>query len=156
MVEKNYYAHNAYTPESACEFIDALLTIEKAFVFDVASKAKELDVYHAGVMDGICIAIAAFGEANGVIPYSDDGDAGFVDYAIENGKESFDAIAKETSLLSGDIDGEMVDCPDCEGCECGEDGDGEDAVKIEIGSTGIDDPEMIKNLQDLLAAILCE
>lgn len=156
MVEKNYYAHNAYTPESACEFIDALLTIEKAFVFNVASEAKELDVYHAGIMDGICIAIAAFGEANGVIPYSDESDAGFVDYAIENGRESFDAIAKDTSLLNGDIDGEMVDCPDCEGCECGEDEDGEDAVKIEIGSVGIDSPEDIKNLQDLLAAILCK
>ena len=156
MVEKNYYAHNAYTPESACEFIDSLLTIEKAFVFDVASKAKELDVYHAGIMDGICIAIATFGEANGVIPYSDEDDAGFVDYAIENGRESFDAIAKDTSLLNGDIDEEMVDCQGCEGCECGEDEDGEDAVKIEIGSVGIDNPEDIKNLQDLLAAILCK
>lgn len=156
MVEKNYYAHNAYTPESACEFIDSLLTIEKAFVFEAMKGAKESDVYHSGIIDGICIAIAAFGEVNGVIPYSDEGDAGFVDYAIENGNESFDAIAKEMSLFNGDIDEEMVDCPDCEDCECGEDEDGEDAVKIEIGSAGIDDPEVIKNLQDLLAAILCE
>jgi len=156
MVEKNYYAHNAYTPESACEFIDALLTIEKAFVFEATNKAKELDVYHSGIIDGICIAIAAFGEVNGVIPYSDKDDVGFVDYAIENGKESFDAIAKEMSLLNGDIDGEMVDRPDCEGCECGEDEDSEDAVKIEIGSVDIDSPEDIKNLQDLLAAFLCK
>lgn len=142
MLEKNYYAATAYTPENSCEYIDTLLSLLKYITPDtideVVESIDDFDFYEAGIIDGITMAISAFGEVHGVIPYSNEEDGAIVDLAIKNGKNAFEELTIECEHED--------ECEQEDECDCGCD----DEPLINIGV----DQETFDKISSILAALI--
>lgn len=142
MLEKDYYAATTYTPENSCEYIDTLLSILKSVtpntVAEVVDNIDDFDFYKAGIIDGITLAISEFGEAHGVIPYSEKKDGAIIDLAIKNGLKVLDTLSDVYMQEDG--------CEQEDECDC----DCDDEPLINIGV----DQETFDKISSILAAFI--
>lgn len=141
MLEKKYDCGTPYNAENSCEYVDTLVSIEKELLTYLSDGDCINDDYIQGIIGGVCIAIAAFGDVHGAIPYSEETDEPFIDFAIENCEETIGSLEDMHSC-----DDECGD--ECEGCgECGE-----ELLGFTIDSEYFENPKDFERFKKILLA----